>query len=94
MAAAAGREVRISAAELKDFDSSALSLLLGLGLGLLSSRLIWRTLSGTAAPAELIRRLLALPRSIHELLWGLLLGPLWLALAALVIVGGVMLTRL
>ena len=51
----------------------ALSLLLGLGLGLLSSRLIWRTLSGTAAPAELIRRLLALPRSIHELIWGLLL---------------------
>ena len=51
----------------------ALSLLLGLSLGLLSSRLIWRTLSGTAAPAELIRRLLALPRSIHELIWGLLL---------------------
>lgn len=51
----------------------ALSLLLGLGLGLLSSRLIWHTLSGTAAPAALIRRLLALPRSIHELIWGLLL---------------------
>jgi phosphonate transport system permease protein len=51
----------------------SLSLLLGLVLGLLSSRLIWRQLSGSAAAAELIRRLLALPRSIHELIWGLLL---------------------
>ena len=51
----------------------AASLVLGLALGLLSSRLIWRQLCGSAAPAELIRRLLALPRSIHELIWGLLL---------------------
>ena len=51
----------------------ALSLVLGLALGLISSRLIWRQLCGSAAPAELIRRLLALPRAIHELIWGLLL---------------------
>ena len=51
----------------------ALSLLLGLVLGLASSRLVWRTLLGGAWPAELMRRLLALPRSIHELIWGLLL---------------------
>jgi phosphonate transport system permease protein len=51
----------------------ACSLVLGVTLGLLSSRLIWRSLSGTPLPAELIRRLLALPRSIHELIWGLLL---------------------
>ena len=51
----------------------AASLALGLGLGLLSSRTVWRTLSGSAWPAEVIRRLLALPRAIHELLWGLLL---------------------
>ena len=51
----------------------AASLVLGLVLGLLSSRTVWRTLSGSAWPAELIRRLLALPRAIHELLWGLLL---------------------
>jgi phosphonate transport system permease protein len=51
----------------------SLSLVLGLGLGLLSSRLIWRSLCGRALPAELVRRLLALPRSIHELIWGLLL---------------------
>ena len=49
------------------------SLLLGLGLGLASSRLVWQELAGTALPAAAIRRLLALPRSIHELLWGLLL---------------------
>jgi phosphonate transport system permease protein len=49
------------------------SLLLGLGLGVLSSRNVWRTISGRGWPAELIRRLLALPRAIHELLWGLLL---------------------
>ena len=49
------------------------SLVLGLPLGLASSRLVWRTLLGHALPAELIRRLLALPRAIHELLWGLLL---------------------
>jgi phosphonate transport system permease protein len=51
----------------------AMSLLLGLPLGLLSSRLLWRSLVGTALPADLVRRLLAVPRSIHELIWGLLL---------------------
>ncbi|MEB3242937.1 MAG: ABC transporter permease subunit [Cyanobacteriota bacterium] len=49
------------------------SLLGGIGLGLVSSRTLWRTGSGRGWPAELVRRLLALPRSIHELLWGLLL---------------------
>ncbi|UPM50721.1 phosphonate ABC transporter [Synechococcus sp. A10-1-5-1] len=53
--------------------SWSLSLLLGLVLGLASSRLVWTTLIGGALPAELLRRLLALPRSIHELIWGLLL---------------------
>ncbi len=50
-----------------------ISLLGGLVLGLASSRTVWRTLSGQELPAQLIRRLLAVPRSIHELLWGLLL---------------------
>jgi phosphonate transport system permease protein len=49
------------------------SLLLGVPLGLVSSRTLWRTLSGRCWPAEVIRRLLAIPRSIHELIWGLLL---------------------
>jgi phosphonate transport system permease protein len=51
----------------------ATSLLLGVPLGVLSSRLLWRSLVGSALPAELLRRLLAVPRSIHELIWGLLL---------------------
>ncbi|MEB3306930.1 MAG: phosphonate ABC transporter [Cyanobacteriota bacterium] len=42
-------------------------------LGLASSRTLWRTTSGSSWPAALIRRLLAIPRAIHELLWGLLL---------------------
>jgi phosphonate transport system permease protein len=50
-----------------------LSLLLGLPLGLASSRTVWRTLAGREGPAVLIRRFLAVPRSIHELIWGLLL---------------------
>ncbi len=49
------------------------SLVLGLVLGIASSRVVWRTCYGSAAPASWIRRLLAIPRSIHELLWGLLL---------------------
>jgi len=49
------------------------SLVLGLLLGAASSRTVWRTLTGSTLPAELIRRLLALPRAIHELIWGLLL---------------------
>ena len=49
------------------------SLLLGVPLGLASSRTLWGTLLGRSWPAEAIRRLLAIPRAIHELIWGLLL---------------------
>jgi phosphonate transport system permease protein len=51
----------------------AASLVLGVVLGLASSRILWRTALGQAWPAGLIRRLLAVPRAIHELLWGLVL---------------------
>ncbi len=51
----------------------ALSLALGLGLGLASSATVWGTCCGHRWPAQVVRRLLAVPRSIHELLWGLLL---------------------
>ena len=51
----------------------AASGLLGLALGLASSRQVWASCCGQDWPATLLRRLLALPRSIHELLWGLLL---------------------
>jgi phosphonate transport system permease protein len=51
----------------------ACSLGLGLLLGLASSRLVWEQGLGHPWPAGLIRRLLALPRAIHELIWGLAL---------------------
>ena len=51
----------------------AASGLLGLALALASSRQVWTCCCGLVWPANLLRRLLALPRSIHELLWGLLL---------------------
>jgi phosphonate transport system permease protein len=51
----------------------ALSLLGGFLLGLASSRTLWQECTGMRWPAQVMRRLLALPRSIHELLWGLLL---------------------
>jgi phosphonate transport system permease protein len=50
-----------------------LSLGLGLGLGLASSRTVWRTCTGREWPAAMLRRVLAVPRAIHELLWGLAL---------------------
>ncbi|MFM7312228.1 MAG: ABC transporter permease subunit [Cyanobium sp.] len=51
----------------------ALSLVAGLVLGLAGSRTLWCTAVGCTWPASLLRRLLAIPRAIHELLWGLLL---------------------
>ncbi len=50
-----------------------LSLVLGLAAGLLSAPLVVAELCGQRWPALVLRRLLALPRSLHELLWGLLL---------------------
>jgi phosphonate transport system permease protein len=49
------------------------SLLGGILLGCASSRTLWRVATGQIWPAMVLRRLLALPRSLHELLWGLLL---------------------
>jgi phosphonate transport system permease protein len=51
----------------------AASLVLGLGLGIASARVVWQSCLGRQWPADLIARLLALPRAIHELIWGLLL---------------------
>jgi phosphonate transport system permease protein len=51
----------------------AASLVLGVALGVASARVVWHTVCGVRWPALLIRRLLAIPRAIHELLWGLVL---------------------
>jgi len=57
----------------------AASLVIGVALGAASSRTLWRTLVGRAWPAQVLRRLLAVPRAIHELIWGLVLLQ-WLGL--------------
>lgn len=49
------------------------SLLLGVIGGVLSAEVVSRTLWGCSWPALLLRRVLAIPRSLHELLWGLIL---------------------
>ena len=49
------------------------SVLVGVVLGLASSRTLWQVASGQLWPAQVFRRSLAVPRAIHELLWGLLL---------------------
>ncbi|WP_320667900.1 phosphonate ABC transporter [Prochlorococcus sp. MIT 1307] len=49
------------------------SMLGGIILGLLSSNIFWKIFEAPPWQPILIRRLLAIPRSIHELIWGLLL---------------------
>jgi phosphonate transport system permease protein len=49
------------------------SLVFGVLLGSLSCERLWLTWCLPAWPATLLRRLMALPRSVHELIWGLLL---------------------
>ncbi|MEB3234242.1 MAG: phosphonate ABC transporter [Cyanobacteriota bacterium] len=49
------------------------SVVLGLVLGFASARIVWQSLLGCRWPADLLARLLAIPRAIHELIWGLLL---------------------
>lgn len=51
----------------------ATSLLGGMVLGVASSRILWQVAFGPLWPAHGIRLVLAFPRAIHELLWGLLL---------------------
>ncbi len=53
--------------------SWSLSCVLGVLLGLISSRSIWTLVSGRAAASRWISRLLSPLRSLHELIWGLLL---------------------
>jgi phosphonate transport system permease protein len=48
-------------------------VVLGLGLGIASARVVWQSWLGCTWPADLLARLLALPRAIHELIWGLIL---------------------
>lgn len=70
--------------------SWSISSIFGICLGIASARVVWETFLGTSWPAIVIRRLLAIPRAIHELLWGLLLLQMvglspWVAIVAIVI---------
>ena len=67
-----------------------LSTLLGLLVGIVSSDVLWWSHRLPTWPAACLRKLLALPRAIHELLWGLLLLQVmglhpWVAVAAITI---------
>ena len=68
--------------------SWVISTFSGLILGLLSSRIFWHVFGFPEWRSKTIRRLLAIPRSIHELIWGLLLLQLfglspWVAIIAI-----------
>ena len=76
----------------------SLSSLIGLILGLICSTTIWSTLMGRRWPALVVRRGLAPLRSIHELIWGLLLLQLfglngWVAVLAIVLPYSALLAR-
>ena len=76
----------------------SLSSLIGLILGLICSTTIWSTLMGRRWPALVVRRGLAPLRSIHELIWGLLLLQLfglngWVAVLAIVFPYSALLAR-
>ncbi len=53
--------------------SWSLSLMLGVLLGTVCADVVWRTWHLPAWPARGLRGLLAVPRAVHELVWGLLL---------------------
>ncbi len=54
-------------------SSWAISSFTGIIIGIISSNKFWIFLKGPSWLGKSIRRLLAFPRSIHELIWGLLL---------------------
>ena len=74
------------------------SCLAGCALGLLSSRHVWLLVNGTTTGAVLVRRLLAPIRSLHELIWGLLLLQVfglngWVAVLAIAVPYAALLAR-
>ena len=75
-----------------------LSCLVGCVLGLISSRYVWLLVNGTTTGAVLVRRLLAPIRSLHELIWGLLLLQMfglngWVAVLAIALPYAALLAR-
>ena len=75
-----------------------LSIVLGTLLGVISSDVVWTSFGLTSAPARILRMATALPRAVHELLWGLLLLQVvglhpWVAIAAIAIPYGALVAR-
>tara|TARA_Y100001968_G_scaffold217938_1_gene200527 strand:+ start:8177 stop:9736 length:1560 start_codon:yes stop_codon:yes gene_type:complete len=81
-----GLKITIATASL----SWIFSLLIGTLLGILSSDIFWKIFIGNKSIGVLVRGLLAVPRAIHEVVWGLLLlqffglSP-WVAIIAITI---------
>ena len=78
--------------------SWSLSTFGGLFLGLLSSNIFWNSFNFKGKIAIWIRRTLSIPRSIHELIWGLLLLQIfglnpWVAILAICIPYSCLLAR-
>ena len=65
--------IAVAAPELWTLSAGWIAGVLGLMLGLISSRSVWMLISGRAGPSRWISRLLSPLRSLHELIWGLLL---------------------
>ena len=70
--------------------SWSISMLIGILLGVLSTNLFWNNIPKFSYLAKLIKYSLAIPRSIHEVVWGLLflqiLGlNIWVAILSIII---------
>jgi len=67
-----------------------ISILIGIFLGIISSDILWLTIGKHIWIGKTIRRILAIPRALHEGVWGLLLLQVlglspWVAIIALII---------
>ena len=70
--------------------SWAISMLIGTLLGVLSTDLFWKNIPNLSYVGKIFKYLLAIPRSIHEVVWGMLfiqvLGfSIWVAIISIVI---------
>jgi len=70
--------------------SWVISMLIGIILGVLSTDLFWKNVTNFSYIGKLIKYSLAIPRSIHEVVWGLLLIQflglnIWVAIISIVI---------
>ncbi len=70
--------------------SWVISMILGILLGVLSTDLFWKNTTNFSYPGKFIKYLLAIPRSIHEVVWGMLFLQIfglniWVAIISIVI---------